>query len=82
MVPRLTMREQIIIWISLRDDVPLRWPSCEDYSARSSLPSKQRVAGSNPAGRADLRKRFSVELAAPTTALLQQYSALLPVTAR
>jgi hypothetical protein len=52
MGPRLTMREQIIIRISLRDDVPLRWPSCEDYSARSSLPSKQRVAGSNPAGRA------------------------------
>jgi hypothetical protein len=50
--PCLTMREQIIIRISLRDDVPLRWPSCEDYSARSSLPSKQRVAGSNPAGRA------------------------------
>ena len=41
--------------ISLPDDVPLRWPSCEDYSARWSLPSKQRVAGSNPAGRADLR---------------------------
>jgi len=52
MVPRLTMREQIIIRISLRDDVPLSWPSCEDYSAPSPLPSKQRVAGSNPAGRA------------------------------
>ena len=52
MVPRLTMREQIIIRISLRDDVPLRWPSCEDYSAPSPLPSKQRDAGSNPAGRA------------------------------
>jgi hypothetical protein len=38
--------------ISLRDDVPLRWPSREDYSARWPLPSKQRVAGSNPAGRA------------------------------
>jgi hypothetical protein len=41
--------------ISLRDDVPLRWPSREDYSARWPLPSKQRVAGSNPAGRADQR---------------------------
>jgi hypothetical protein len=50
--PCLTMREQIIIRISLRDDVPLRWPSREDYSARWPLPSKQRVAGSNPAGRA------------------------------
>jgi hypothetical protein len=38
--------------ISLRDDVALRWPSREDYSARWPLPSKQRVAGSNPAGRA------------------------------
>jgi hypothetical protein len=52
MGPRLTMREQIIIRISLRDDVALCWPSCEDYSARWPLPSKQRVAGSNPAGRA------------------------------
>ena len=51
---RLTMREQIIIRISLGDDVLLRWSSCEDYSAPSSLPSKQRVAGSNPAGRAEL----------------------------
>src|SRR6516162_8598363 len=61
---RLTMREQIIIRISLRDDVPLRWPSCEDYSAPSWLPSEQPVAGSNPARRAgwpDLRKRFIVE---------------------
>ena len=32
--------------------MPLRWPSCEDYSARLSLPSRQRVAGANPAGRA------------------------------
>jgi hypothetical protein len=38
--------------ISLRGDVPLRGPSREDYSARWPLPSKQRVAGSNPAGRA------------------------------
>ena len=38
--------------ISLRDDVPLHWPSREDYSVRWPLPSKQRVAGSNPAGRA------------------------------
>src|ERR1035441_10727675 len=53
--PCLTMREQIITRISLRDDVPLRWPSCEDYSARWPMPSKQRVAGSNPAGRASLR---------------------------
>src|ERR1039457_7151526 len=46
------MWEQIIIRISLRDDAPLRWPCCEDCSAPSPLPSKQRVAGSNPAGRA------------------------------
>src|SRR5208282_2441317 len=72
MVPRLTMREQIIIRISLRDDVPLRWPSCEDYSAPSPLPSKQRVAGSNPAGRADLRKCLIVEPVGATTALLWQ----------
>src|ERR1017187_10524727 len=55
--PCLTMREQIITRISLRDDVPLRWPSCEDYSARWPMPSKQRVAGSNPAGRASLTRR-------------------------
>ncbi len=42
----------MIMRISLRDDVPLRWLYSRDYSARSSLPSKQRVAGSNPAGRA------------------------------
>jgi hypothetical protein len=54
MVPRLTMREQIIIRISLRDDVPLRWPSCEDYSADLSLPSKQPAGGSNPSGRTEL----------------------------
>ena len=62
MVPRLTMREQIIMRISLRDDVLLRWPSCEDYSARLSLPSKQKGGGSNPSGRAELpfyqRKRW------------------------
>src|ERR1017187_9939118 len=51
------MWEQIIIRISLRDDAPLRWPCCEDYSAPSPLPSKQRVAGSNPAGRAAQGKR-------------------------
>jgi hypothetical protein len=38
--------------ISLRDDAALCWPAREDHSARLSLPSKQRVAGSNPAGRA------------------------------
>jgi hypothetical protein len=52
MFTHLTMREQIIMRISLRGDARLRWPSCEDYSAGSPLPSKQRVAGSNPAGRA------------------------------
>jgi len=40
--------------ISLRDDVPRRWPSCEDYSAPSPMSSKQPVAGSNPVGRAGL----------------------------
>jgi hypothetical protein len=34
--------------------VPLRWRFSRDYNARSSLPSKQRVAGSNPAGRAEV----------------------------
>ena len=58
-IPCLTMREQIIIQISLRDDVPLRWRFSRDYNARSSLPSKQRVAGSNPAGRAQRSSRFS-----------------------
>jgi hypothetical protein len=37
------MQEQIIIRISLRYDVPLRWPYSWDYSARSPLPSKQRA---------------------------------------
>ena len=54
MVPRVTMREQIVIRISLRDDVPSRRPSCEDYSAPSWLPSKQKGGGSNPSGRASL----------------------------
>ena len=44
--------------ISLRDDMPLRWPSCGNYSAPSPLPSKQPVAGSNPAGRAERSSRF------------------------
>jgi hypothetical protein len=30
--------------ISLQDDAALTWPSCEDYSAPSLMPSKQRVA--------------------------------------
>jgi hypothetical protein len=64
------MREQIIIRISLRDDVPSSWPSCEDYSAPSPLPSKQRVAGSNPAGRAD--QRFYLRGTARAGALLNR----------
>jgi hypothetical protein len=52
---RLTTREQIIIRISFRDHVPSRWPSCGDYSAHPSMPSKQPVAGSSPAGRAGQR---------------------------
>jgi len=43
--------------ISLCDDAALRWPSYEDHSARLSLPSKQRVAGSNPAGRTILTRQ-------------------------
>jgi hypothetical protein len=38
--------------ISLLDDLASCWLFARDYSARPSLPSKQRVAGSNPAGRA------------------------------
>ncbi len=44
--------------ISLCDDAALRWPSYEDHCARLSLPSKQRVAGSNPAGRASQVRAF------------------------
>jgi hypothetical protein len=58
--------------ISLRDDLPLRWPFYKDYSAPPSLPSKQRVAGSSPAGRADLRKRLAVERGNLTTALARR----------
>src|SRR5438132_8925399 len=38
------MWEQIIIRISLRDDAPLRWPSCENYSARLWLPVTKLLA--------------------------------------
>ena len=38
--------------ISLLDDLASCWLFARDYSARPSLLSKQRVAGSNPAGRA------------------------------
>ena len=41
--------------ISLLDDLASCWLFARDYNARPSLPSKQPVAGSNPAGRADLR---------------------------
>jgi hypothetical protein len=57
--------------ISLRDDAALCWPAREDHSARLSLPSKQRVAGSNPAGRADLRERLILGRGNRTTALTQ-----------
>jgi len=38
MIPHPTMREQITIRISLRDDAPLSWRYSWDYSARSPLP--------------------------------------------
>lgn len=38
MIPHPTMREQITIRISLRDDAPLCWRYSWDYSARSPLP--------------------------------------------
>jgi hypothetical protein len=53
--------------ISLRDDVALRWPSCGDYSARWPQPSKQRVAGSNPAGRARPEPQLKAHIARPTS---------------
>ena len=79
MGPRLTMREQIIIRISLRDDVPLRWPSCEDYSAPWPLPSKQRVAGSSPAGRARQNPRSAVVLSGRVVALTRLAQGAVPV---
>ena len=42
------------------------------YSDTPNMPSKQRVADSNPAGRADLGKRLILENFEVTTALLQQ----------
>ena len=41
--------------ISLLDDLASCWLFARDYSAPASMPSKQRVAGSNPAGRAGQR---------------------------
>src|SRR5271166_3311328 len=38
------MWEQIIMRISLRDDTPLRWPSCGNYSAPSPVPVTKLLA--------------------------------------
>ena len=43
------------------------------------MPSKQRVAGSNPAGRADLRKHFIVKLSSSITAFLHGPPGFVPV---
>jgi hypothetical protein len=59
--------------------VPLRWPSCGNYSASSPLPSKQRVAGSNPAGRAHRKSRPATILVCPVRALTMLSAAVVPV---
>jgi hypothetical protein len=45
------MWEQIIMPISFRDEVLVTGPTCGNAQRFLPLPSKQRVAGSNPAGR-------------------------------
>ena len=50
--------------ISLLDDLASYWLFARYYSARPSLPSKQPVAGSNPAGRAGfLKNQFKGHIA-------------------
>ena len=66
--PRDSLRQSATI-IAARWLVERRRTTSRDAPA---VPSKQRVAGSNPAGRADLGKRLIVEPFEATTALLQQ----------
>jgi hypothetical protein len=50
----LTMREQIIIRISLRDDVPSRWSSRRNYSAAAGRGSNPRAVPAAARGGAEV----------------------------